>query len=186
MPRYATLTDLTIIERDDGLVVRTTRVPSLGEGVLSAAAAGVFVGVAASFLAGRPQAIALALLAAVAGYVYARRTRTFELRMTRFQFVAVGRVGDNLGNSGSVSTSEIQWLEHQEDTTGPETAHHPGGLYAVLKHRSVCLLPDVDEQQTASLIERIKDKYPDLRAQWGGQSSFGQHFISLGLNDEPR
>jgi hypothetical protein len=31
--------DFNIIERNDGLVVRTTRVPSLGEGVLSAAAA---------------------------------------------------------------------------------------------------------------------------------------------------
>ena len=85
-----------------------------------------------------------------------------------------------------MSTSEVRWLEYQEDTTGPETAHHPGGLYAVLKHRSVCVLPDLDEQQTASVIERIKDKYPDLRAQWSEQSFFGKGFISLGLNDEPR
>jgi hypothetical protein len=95
------MTDFNIIERDDGLVVRATRVPSLGDGVLSAAAAGVFVGIAASFLAGRPQAIALALLTAAAAYVYARRTRPFELRMTRFEFVAVGKVGDNLGNKRS-------------------------------------------------------------------------------------
>ncbi|HRJ21858.1 MAG TPA: hypothetical protein PLF84_22645 [Bryobacteraceae bacterium] len=175
---------MSIIELDDGLVVRTVRTPSLPEGVLAAAAALVFVGVAASFVAGIPQAIALASMIAAVAFFYARRPRKFELRIDKFKFIALGKVGDNLGDTRSVSVSDVRWLEYQEDTTGPETAHHPGGLYAVLKHRNLCLLPDMDEQQTASIIDRIEAKYPALREQWSRQSSFGKHFTSLGLNDE--
>ncbi|MBI1895458.1 MAG: hypothetical protein HYS04_02820 [Acidobacteria bacterium] len=180
------MTNVNIVELDNALVVHTERTPSLVEGVLSAVATAVFVGIAGSFVVGNLGALALAVLAAAIGFFFVRWTRKFELRVTRNEFAAQGKVGDNLGSSRSVSTSDIQWLEYQEDTTGPETAHHPGGLYAILTHRTVCLLPDVDEQQTASVIERIKDKYPDLGAQWSGHSSFRKHFISLGLNDEPR
>lgn len=178
------MTNVNIIDLDGTLLVQTERTPSLVEGALSAVAAAVFVGIAGSFVVGKFGAVAAGALAAALGFFFARGTRKFELRATRNEFVALGKVGDNLGNSRSVSTSEVQWLEYQEDTTGPETAHHPGGLYAILKHRSVCLLPDVDEQQTASVIARIEDKYPDLRTQWAGQSAFGRNFISLGLTDE--
>jgi len=178
------MTNVNITERDDCLVVRTVRTPSIAEGVLSAAAASVFVGITASFLVGRTTAVVLASIISAITFLYARRARKFELRIDTFKFVALGKVGDHLGKTRSVSVSEIRWLEFQEDATGPETAQHPGGLYAVLKHRKLCLLPDVDEQQTASIIDRIEAKYPALREQWGKESSFGEHFTSLGLNDE--
>ncbi len=180
------MTNVNIVELDNALVVQTERTPSLVEGFLSAVATAVFVGIAGSFVVGKLLAAAWAVLAASIGFFFVRRTHKFELRVTRREFAARGKVGDNPGNSRSVPTSDVQWLEYQEDTTGPETAHHPDGLYAILKYRSVCLLPDVDEQQTAAVIERIKDKYPDLGTRWSGHSSFGRDFISLGLNDEPR
>jgi hypothetical protein len=180
------MTSLNISDLDRGLVVRTARIPSLAESALSAVAAGVTIGFAVQFVATRPQAIALAFLAAAAGFFYARRTRRFELKITGSEFVAVGKVGDNPGNSRSVPIFDIRWLEYQEDTTGPEIAHHPGGLYAVMNHRSVCLLPDIDEHQTAVVIERIKAKFPGLRTQWTEPSSSGNHFTSLGLKDDSR
>ncbi|MBN8732811.1 MAG: hypothetical protein J0L64_19905 [Acidobacteria bacterium] len=178
------MTDLNITELEDGLLVRTVRIPSIVEGLLSAAATAVFVGIAVSFVAGKPLAISLAVIAALVAYYYARRSPGFELRIDESRIVARGKVGDDLGLTRSVSVSDVQWLEYQEDTTGPETAHHPGGLYAVLKHRSVCVLPDVDERQTTSIIQRIEAKYPVLRAKWSRASSFGKHFTSLGLNDK--
>lgn len=180
------MTNVNIVESDNALVVQSERTPSLVEGVLTAVATAVFVGIAGWFVVGKPLAVVLAVVAAPLGFLFVRRVRKFELRISRSEFAAQGKVGDNWGNSRSVPTSVVQWLEYQEDTTGPETAHHPGGLYAILNHRSVCLLPDVDEQQAVAVIERIKDKYPDLGAQWSGHSSFGRGFISLGLNDEPR
>lgn len=175
------MTDISSIDYPDALVVRTRKSPSLLESGLSAAAVGVFAGVAGALFVGRVPATLLGVLGGVLGFLYSRRTRRFELRVARDELVAIGRVGDGLENSRSVPASEIRWLEYQEDSTGPETADHPAGLYAVLKHRSVCLLPDVDFQQTASVIERIEEKFPELRAQWAGSSAFGKDFISLGL-----
>jgi len=79
--------------------------------------------------------------------------------------------------------ADIQRIEYQEDITGPGNSGHPQGLYAVLRYQSVCLLPDMDARQTAMVIERIGEKFPDQCAQWKSPSPFGEHFISLGLND---
>lgn len=178
------MAELNIVDSDEALVVRTRRTTTLFSGFLSAIGTVGVASFAASYVMGQPQGTALALAAAVVAFLYSRRTRNFELRVTSSQFVALGQVGDNFGNSRSVAVSDVQWLEYQGDTTGPETAHHPQGLYAVLGHRSMCLLPEVDAQQAASIIDQITARYPNLQQQWSGRSSFGTHFISLRLNEE--
>jgi hypothetical protein len=178
------MTEVRIVDSDDALVVRTRRTGTLFSGAFSATAAGVVAGFAASYVMGPRQRILLALVAAAVAFLYSRRTRNFELRVTSSQFVAIGQVGDNFGGRRSVSAPDVRWLEYQEDTTGPETAHHPQGLYAVLRHRSMCLLPEVDAQQCAHIIDRVTAKYPEFEQQWSGQSSFGTQFISLELNEE--
>jgi hypothetical protein len=177
-------TELNIIDRNDTLLATTKQKPPLLDGLVSATATGGCTGLLASSFVGKPELVALVCLTSSVAFFYALRTRRFELRITRLEFKSRGRLGDSLASTRTVCASDIQWLEHQENTTGLDTAHHPRGLYAVLRHRSVCLLPDVDEQQSASIIERIHDKYPEFRAQWSGQSPFGRHFTSLGL-DEP-
>lgn len=179
------MTNVNFVELDNALLVQTERTPSLVESVLSAVATAMFVGFAGSFFVRKLTAVAPGVLAAVIAFFFVRQMRKFELRVTRSEFAAQGKVGDNLGKSRSVPTADVQWLEYQEDTTGPETADHPGGLYAVLRNRTVCLLPDVDAQQTTAVITRIRGKYPDLSDQWSGPSSLGEHFVSLRLNDEP-
>jgi hypothetical protein len=178
-------TELNIIDLDDALVIRAARKPPLAEGILSAVAAGAFAAILAFHFVGLPGGIVSALLAASLVLLYARRKRNVELRITRLEFVSRGRVGDNLGSTRTACSADIQWLEYQEDTTGPGTSHQPGGLYAVLGRRSICLLPDMNEPQTALVIERIEGRFPDFKSQWENKSVFGRNFTSLGL-DEPR
>jgi hypothetical protein len=142
---------------------------------------GAFVALVCSRFLVRWEVIVLASLSASVAFLSAKRAERFELRITRKEFVARGRVGDNLGSIRSVCAADILWLEYQEDTGGADSARHPGGLYAVVKHRSVCILPEIDQEQTCLMIERIKDRFPDFRSQWAGNSPFGNHFISLGL-----
>lgn len=175
---------LKIVEFDYSVVVKTEYSVSTLEQAISAVATSVVTGMAVSLVGGVLVSLTMGALAGACSILVLPRTRRFELQVTKDEFVARGKVGDNPGRTRSVRTKNIKWLEFQEDTTGPETAHHPGGLYAVLSNGAVCLLPDVDEQQTVSVIERIKGKFPELDAQWRSCSPFGKRFISLGLSDE--
>jgi hypothetical protein len=174
--------DINIIDLKNELRVESVRQSSLPSVVISTAAAGGFAahigfryyGVLASVVAG--------LCAAALAFLVARRSNRFELRIAHSKFVFRGRIGDKLRSHWSVCPDEIRWLEYQEDTTGPETSNHPGGMYAVLQHRSVCLLPYVDEEQTHRVIDRIENKFPVFRTRWASGSHFGQNFTTLGLS----
>jgi len=179
---YPRAIELNVIELRDGLLVRTERKPSSLEALLSCAVMGAFVTLVCSRFLVWWEVIVLASLSASVAFLSAKRTERFELRITRKEFAARGRVGDNLGSNRSVCAADILWLEYQESTGGADSSGHPEGLYAVVKHRSICILPDIDEKQTSLMIERIKGRFPDFRTQWADHSPFGTHFISLGPN----
>lgn len=86
----------------------------------------------------------------------------------------------------SIPVADIHGLEYQEDLTGADSAHHPGVLNAVVKRRSICLSPQIDEKQTASIIGRIMDGFPGLRTMGEGYSLFGTNFIPICLNEPSR
>jgi hypothetical protein len=176
-------TEVNLIDLEEALLVNGERKPQLRESILAALITGVCAAIVTSFFVGRVGVILLAALAMPFGFVSAHRSKRFELRVTRMELTSSGRVGDNFELARSVSMSEVRWLEFQNDTTGPETANHPQGLYAVLGRGSVCLLPEVDERQVASIIERIEGRFPAFRDQWHRDSDFGKHFTSLRLND---
>jgi hypothetical protein len=174
--------EIEILDFDDALVIMAKQRASRAEAVLSAVVVGVFGGIALFRFLTMPLVIATAVLAAVLRFLFAVRKRTAELRVTNLEFRSRGRVGDNFGSMRSASRADVKWLEYQEDTSGPETSHHPGGLYAVLGTRSICLLPNIDEQQASLVIERILYRFPELRDLWRRHSPFGEHFTTLGLD----
>lgn len=183
--RPATRSCIEIVDLDDELVVNSEWRSSIPEAVVSAVVAG---GCTALVLLQYVEADTIfaglaSVAAAAVAFMTARRQQSGQLRVTRNRFEARGRIGDRLGSSRAVSSSEVKWLEYQEDTTGVDNADHPGGLYAVLRWRNICLLPYADANQTYSVIERIQDKFPDLRQQWAKVSAFGQNFQTLGLAD---
>jgi len=174
--------EIEIRDRENALVVTAKRGRSVANGILGALGAGTFVAIAFRHLLGTPVLVAMTALVAGLSLLLAMRQQDAELRVTSLELKSRGRCGDSFRSTRSVSRADVRWLEYQEDTTGPETSHHPGGLYAVLSGHSVCILPYVDKQQTAEVIQRIVEKFPDLGQQWEGQSPFGQHFTSLGLD----
>src|SRR5438270_6439220 len=106
-----------------------------------------------------------------------------ELRVTMEGFESRGTFAERLRSTTTIRSSEVRWIEYQDDTTGPETAHHPGGLYAVTIRRNVCILPYVDEKETATVIELIERKFPQFTKNWEKSGPFGGHFTTLKLDD---
>ena len=187
------LSTLNIVDRGDELIIQSERKFSRAEAIMSTVATGGFTAIIAFQVVEGMASILLAVCAASLAFLSVTRKHrkyNIELRITRLKFVLRGRVGDNLRSKWNVSSWDIQWLEYQADTTGPESSYHPGGLYAILEHgsivrfpHSICLLPDLDEPQTALIIKRIEDKFPEFRRRWARASPYGRHYTTLRLNE---
>ena len=185
------VTELNVIDGGDALTIAASQRSSLLRGIFQAVISGFVVAMLVTQFGGRPRwitpsiwPIGVGLLAALVVCALELRIRKVELEVTRLELESRGRVGDAFQKSRQLRTADIDWLEYQEDRSGPENASHPKGLYAVCAASSVCLLPEIDEEQAVFVIEKIGDKFPGLRKQWSGKSWFGQHFTTLGL-DEP-
>jgi hypothetical protein len=178
--------ELTIRDSEGVLIITAKQGRSAVNGILGALAGGTFVAIAFHNLLGTPALIITTAIVAVLSLFLGMREQHAELRVTNLALTSKGRYGDSLWSKRSVSAADVRWLEYQQDSTGPETSHHPGGLYAVLSNRNICILPYVDEHQAADVIQRIVERFPDLRGRWEGQSPFGQHFTSLGLGPKAK
>jgi hypothetical protein len=72
-------------------------------------------------------------------------------------------------------------LEYRDQSGGPESSA-PKGLYAVLKHGSKCILPNLNQQQTDGVIAAIHEQFPDMLTEGNeARSPFGEHFTTLRL-----
>lgn len=173
---------MEIVDKGDSLLFRVQVEPSrtqiLAASITAAAAVAILLH---RFLPTLWVVATATLAAAVTGFL-ARRPGSATLLVNKFEFQSVGKIGDELGSRRQICSADIRWLEYQEDHTGPETAGHPEGLYAVLKRRSVCLLPYSSPEEVATIIEHIATKFPGMSSQWKYQSAFDGHFMSLNLN----
>lgn len=104
-----------------------------------------------------------------------------ELRVTGLEFQTHGNLGTDSLQVHTVPSADIRWLEYQPEYGGPDGGYRPGGLYAKLRVRTVCVLPMLDEDQTTDVIERIATRFPDLAKHWAAPS-IGDHFTTLGLD----
>jgi len=125
------------------------------------------------------------VLVAAGTFAFTAADRHFQLRVSANETVSLGRIEGELSSRRCVPTQHIEWLEYQEDATGPESSSHPQGLYAVSLRRSTCLLPHINEADTAAIINRIYEQFSTLRSQVRRASPFGRHIVTLGL-EEPK
>jgi hypothetical protein len=176
------LKDLRIRDTRDGLVITATQANSLANAIVSSFVVGAVVAIALRRLLETPFLAVMTIVAMGLSLWLGIRKRGIELRVSNLELISRGRCGDNFRSVRNVNRAEIRWLEYEEDTTGPESSHHPGGLYAVLRHQSICIFPYANEEQAAAIIQRIVERFPDLVQQLRAQSSFGEHFTSLGLD----
>ncbi|HXN49803.1 MAG TPA: hypothetical protein VN893_24330 [Bryobacteraceae bacterium] len=165
---------LEIRDFEDALLIRTEDDHAPAKAVLSALVSALFVGFVLGRFLQASLLIPVAVLVATLAFLAALGARKAELRVTNLEFESRGDVGDGSGSTRTVCRADVRWLEHQDRGVS--------GLYAVLRHHSVCMLPYVDEQQAMLVIERIVNKFPDFEKQWEGQSPFGKHFTELGLS----
>lgn len=178
--------ELEIIEGPKGLLVRSTRPKRVLAGLIQAAtAAAVGIWLGSHFFAW-PLTIFIGALLACADWLAVTGCRVARLSVTNSELTSFAHIEGWLPVRHRLALTDVKWLEYQEDTTGAETAHHPGGLYAVVSRRSVCPLPDLDEQQTAAVIERIYQRFTGFREQVTENSPFDRHFAGLQLDRPSR
>jgi hypothetical protein len=172
---------LEIRETGDRLVFKTAQARTSLQALFAVVIGVVFAYLAFHRFVGRLALVLVSLIAGLIGLFEILRSSKAELRVTERSLESSGFFAERLFKSKILHWSQVQWLEFQGDTTGPETSHHPGGLYAILQRGSVCILPYIDEKQTSEAIDRILRKFPHLQEQWRGKSAFGNNFTTLGL-----
>jgi hypothetical protein len=180
-------TDLHFQEYENALVVRVVMQPSALSVALSALAAGGFTGIvisvytsASAFLRTPGFFLAIAVATAV-GFIKGKLPKRAELRVTNLEYQSRSFGAWGFEQAKTISRMDVRWLEYHDDNSGPEGGD-PGGLHAVLKHRSFCILPDVNAEQSAEVVDRITGKFPSFREQWSTESAFGDRFITLDLD----
>jgi hypothetical protein len=175
--------ELEIVHGSDWLLLKASRKRSAPVGILSAAvSAACFVLIGYRYV-DLPVLLLIAVLGGAIGLLQFTRGKVVQLRVGRLDFETIGYFGGDWRGKRSISSADVQWLEYQEDSGGIENADHPEGLYAVLRWRSVCVLPGVNPQEADMAISEIERKFPDMAKQWSGRSSFGKHITTLGLTD---
>jgi hypothetical protein len=175
-------TELQFLEYKDALLIRATKQPGLVNATASAVVAGGFVAIVVhAYVSAAAGVLPAAAVAAALGFVAGKLPRRSELRVTNLEYVSQTFGACGFRGARSIPRFDVRWLEYQDDASGPES-DRPGGLYAVLKHRNVCILPYLSPEQTTEAIERIATRFPDFGGRRPGPSAFGSHVISLGLD----
>ena len=171
---------LSILDLQDQLVVYSTKRPSSREAKLSAAAAGTGVAYMVYQQFGGPAAagVAVATGAAIAMMTFRTEAKAShaELRVNRHELVLETRTGESAEAPRRTACFDVQWLEYRPGEDNSPAERSQAGLHAVLHHGSVCILPGVDENEAATVVERIGSKFPDLREQWERRSPFGVEY----------
>jgi hypothetical protein len=117
--------------------------------------------------------LAASLVMSVAALYLRRLPKRARMVATENEFSThafVGRLPRRLKKQ--VCAADISWLEHRPDVAGADIVE-PGGLYAIMPTRSVCLLPDLNEEETREVITAVEAKFPQLAQNWRSRSYFG-------------
>jgi hypothetical protein len=182
--KEATARIVNISESDGAVLIRTSHKHPIAISLIASAIATAFVEIALWHFVRPLLLLSLSFVVASLAFLGALRRTKAELRVTKFDLRTTGYFGRDFQRIRSVPSADVCQLEYQEDTTGPESSDHPGGLYAVLGKRSVCILPYIDEEQTARVIESIEKKFPELgrhRTETSDESPLRGHFVSLNI-----
>ncbi len=175
-------TTLLIQEEDHALLLRVQQSHGHLQSLLSGAIAAVVI---AAFLHQHlpmQWLIPICLIVGALSYVAKNRIKNVVLRVTSVEFTTTGFFeGGGVRFHRFVPTADVRWLEYRPETGGGEAAYHPKGLYAVTRSGVSCVLPYLEEQETATVISRIEARFPAFAERWRAESPFGEHYLTLGL-----
>ena len=174
--------DYEIRELPDSLLVRTKRRRAWRRSLVGAAITGLAVLLTLAHILPGSILTVVVFLAVLLGLSEGFGQAAAELRVTPLEFQSRGNLGA-ASQPTPVCSADIHWLEYQPDCSGPDTGYRPGGLYAKLRFRTVCVLPLLDENQTIEVIGRIKKRFPEMARGWS-EPSIGDRFTTLRLGQE--
>lgn len=113
--------------------------------------------------------VGMAILVVILQGLYFLRDYVTELRVTNSEVSILSRGRLGITSQHSIPRSDIQILEYQNAVGGSDTESTPKGLYACMRSligwRRVCLLPYLDEQQSADVVRQLLIKFPELATQ---------------------
>jgi hypothetical protein len=176
--KKAMTTRYRIQELRDGLRVQVWHeMPPYGK-VLLALFAGLVVGIgSAAFVEGRWWFL-VAIFVAVASFAADITTKRAKLTATNVEFITEGNFGTRKRSRRIVCTGDVRWLEFWKGPGIGDVRFGYCGLYAVMPHGSVCILPFLSQQDTMQVILAIEKAFPGLTERWRAQT---QHSSSGGL-----
>ena len=179
MPAVYDIRDL-----QDGLLIRARRRRAWTRSLFVAFVTGLAALLTLSHFLTGSILVVVVLLAVLLGLSEGFGQSKADLRVTKLEFQTRGNLGTGSRpfsqSFRSVCSADIRWLEYQPKAVGPDVGYRPGGLYAKLRLRTVCLLPLLDEKQTIEVIDHIARRFPDMAKQWSAPS-LGDHFTTLGI-----
>ena len=123
----------------------------------------------------------VAIVSSLAIYFAEPGMSTAELRMSAVECYSSANVGKNLSRGRVLLTADILWLEYNEHGFSMSDSVTSGGVYAVKRSGSVCLLPLLNGDQTMQVIAAIEQKFPGLAENWRKQSPWGNSIQTLPL-----
>ena len=126
----------------------------------------------------------LCVFTMVRSFVASMRGTDVTLVVTNLDFRSEGR-SPNGYKPSLIARADIQCMEFREASGGGEDAENPSGLYVqqrgILLGSSTCVLPDINESQTAQVIEAIYRRFPDTST-LAPSANAEPYLISLNLN----
>jgi hypothetical protein len=166
-----------IDHQPDALIIRADEESTPMDAAVSCIVSSGFYALVASRFLSWPFVAIFATLGAWSGYGLAKRQRTATLRAENLEFRTSERLW-MFGPTRSVARADICYLEYRNEKHREGLAQQ--GLFAKVKFGNVCLLPYLDEKQTASAIQALYRRFPDMPLM-RSDPSFGDHFTTLGL-----
>lgn len=142
------MTELWIREEADGLRVEAVHVQDLPLPLLAAIVLGIVIGPLVGFVA----------------FVWLRRKRRVELEATGGVLRTSFRIAWE--DEVRLPVGQVVLLAHHRVWRRWVSRHDREGLYAFTRQGSFLLVPALREYQTLELIDRLLERYPEIRERW--------------------
>ena len=109
------------------------------------------------------QTVIVSALCSALGMTASLRSSKAKLRITNNEFQMRGSYGPDARTFRDINSAEIlgfTYLKYSEE--GVEFPDYPGGLYALVGSRYVCLLPYVGPEDVPEITQKIRLKFSHL------------------------